>query len=643
MLRAVTGPGSDGIERRLAAILSADAVGYSKLMAEDEVATLRTLEAYREEMAALVRQHRGRVVDSPGDNLLAEFPSATEAVDCAVELQRVFEARNRARPAERRMAFRMGVHLGEVIAEGERIYGDGVNIAARLERLAEPGGVCISGAVHEQVESRLEVEFQDLGEQSLKNIPKPVRAFRVGTGSQAGAPQSKTMARRRVLLAAGVLLLLVVGGLQVWKLERWRSRAPEAAAPETRLSDEELTVPGFSGAPAIAVLPFDNLSGDVEQEYFADGIAEDLITRLSSWRSFPVIARNSSFIYKGTAVDVKRVSRELGVRYLVEGSVRKRGDRVRISAQLIDATSGHHLWAETYDRELQDIFALQDEITLAVVSAIRPELRRAEIGRTLRKRPQNLDAYESKQRGWWHLWKFTREHNAEARELFERAAELDPNDAAALWGVAFSHYVDVTYEWHEARERSIAALVRAARECIALDPESSGCQVALGFAYRVTGKQDEEIAAFERAVRLDPSNAAAHGWLGMTLALSGRPEQAIANLEQALRLSPRDPAKAVFLISTAWAHFAAERYEQAVDWARRTVAEDPGYDMAYRTLAASYAHLGRLEQAREALEEELRLDPGLSLRKVRQQNPTTEPDFLARWLGGLRKAGLPEE
>ncbi|MBW1686872.1 MAG: adenylate/guanylate cyclase domain-containing protein, partial [Deltaproteobacteria bacterium] len=392
MLRVVTGPGSDGIERRLAAILCVDAVGYSRLMAEDEVATVRTLEAYREEMAALVRQHHGRVVDSPGDNLLAEFPSATEAVGCAVELQRVFEARNRARPAERRMAFRMGVHLGEVMAEGERIYGDGVNIAARLEGLAEPGGICISGAVHEQVESKLEAGFQDLGQQSLKNIPKPVRAFRVDTGSEAGTPQSVPRSGRRALLAAGVLLLLVVAGLQVWRLERGRSGAPEAAAPEAPLSDEELTVPGFSGAPAIAVLAFDNLSGDPEQEYFADGIAEDLITRLSGWRWFPVIARNSSFTYKGQAVDVKQVSRELGVRYLVEGSVRKWGDRVRISAQLIDATSGHHLWAETYDRELRDIFALQDEITLAVVSAIRPELHRAERGRTLRKRPQNLDA-----------------------------------------------------------------------------------------------------------------------------------------------------------------------------------------------------------------------------------------------------------
>ena len=643
MLRAVTGPGSDGIERRLAAILSADAVGYSRLMAEDEVATLRTLEAYREEMAALVRQHRGRVVDSPGDNLLAEFPSASEAVGCAVELQRVFEARNRARPAERRMVFRMGVHLGEVMAEGERIYGDGVNIAARLEGLAEPGGVCISGAVHEQVESKLDAGFQDLGEQSLKNIPKPVRAFRVGTGSEAGAPKSEPRSGRRALLAAGVLLLLVVGGLQVWRLEGDRSGAPEAAAPEAQLSDEELTVPGFSGAPAIAVLAFDNLSGDPEQEYFADGIAEDLITRLSSWRWFPVIARNSSFIYKGQAVDVKRVSRELGVRYVVEGSVRKRGDRVRISAQLIDATSGHHLWAETYDRELRDIFALQDEITLAVVSAMRPELHRAEIGRALRKRPQNLDAYESKQRGWWHFWKCTPEHNAEARRLFERARELDPNDAGALWGLACSHYLDVNYEWHEARERSIAALLGAAQECVSA--RSRVCMVSgrLGFAYRVTGKQGQEIAAFERAVR---ARSEQRGRL--RLARNG------PGAEWEARAGDRQSGKGVAPLSARSRQPVVPRLDRLGPLRCRALraggrlgaphrAARPDYDLAYRTLAASYAQLGRLEEAQDALEEELRLDPGLTLRKVRQQNPTTDPDFLARWLDGLRKAGLPEE
>jgi TolB-like protein/Tfp pilus assembly protein PilF len=418
-----------------------------------------------------------------------------------------------------------------------------------------------------------------------------------------------------------------------------RAGLPEVAQP----ADDPFTVPGFSGAPAIAVLAFDNLSGDPDQEYFADGIAEDLITRLSSWGRFPVIARNSSFTYKGQAVDVKQVSRELGVRYVVEGSVRKGGDRVRISAQLIDATTGHHVWAETYDRELRDIFSVQDEISLAIVASMRPELRRAEVDRAVRKRPQSLDAYESQLRGMWHFGKWTPEHNAEARRFLERAVELDPHHADFRARLALIHYADIVYQWSDSRSRSIAALERSARECIELDPESARCQLSLGFSHSVAGKQGEMIAAFERAVRLDPSLGVAHGWLGMALALSGRPEEAIANLERALRLSPHDPATALFYVSTGWAHFAAGRYDEAVAWAHRTLELAPRDDLAYRTLAASYAQLGRLEEARKALEEELRLDPGLSLRKVRQQNRTTDADFLARWLDGLRKAGLKQE
>ena len=351
----------EATERKLAAVLSADVVGYSRLMAEDEAATIRTLTDYREEISVLVRQHRGRVVDAPGDNLLAEFPSALDAVSCATEIQRVVAARNVALPAERRMQFRVGVHLGDVAIEGDRIYGEGVNIAARLEGLAEPDGICISGTVHEQVRNRLDLAYEDLGEKSVKNIREPLRVYGIRLLSEPTAP------------------------------------------PEALSGMDELTVPGFSGRPAIAVLPLENMSGDPEQEYFADGIAEDLITRLSVWREFPVIARNSSFTYKGKAVDVKQVSQELGVRYVVEGSVRKAGERVRVSAQLIDATTGAHVWAERYDRELQDIFAVQDEITQGIVASMSRELSRFEMERVLRHEPKSLDVYDCLQRGRWQL------------------------------------------------------------------------------------------------------------------------------------------------------------------------------------------------------------------------------------------------
>jgi adenylate cyclase len=635
--------GPEGIERRLAAVLSADAVGYSRLMADDETATIRTLGAYREQIGVLVREHRGRVVDAPGDNLLAEFPTALDAVRAAAEVQRVLRARNADLPAPRRMEFRIGVHMGDVASDGERLYGDGVNIAARLEGLAEPGGVCISATVHQQVEGKLDLRCEDLGEQSLKNIPRPIRAYRIRLEAEAPAPRTAPSTARRTTWAVGALGLVIVGGLLLWTLGRRGSGAAEAPGAEAPLADAALTVPGFSGAPAIAVLAFDNLSGDPDQEYFADGIAEDLITRLSSWRSFPVIARNSSFTYKGQAVDVKRVSRELGVRYVVEGSVRKGGDRVRVSAQLIDATSGHHVWAETYDRELREIFALQDEISLAIASSMRPELKRAEVGRAVRKQPRNLDAYELGLRGLWHFWQFTPEHSAEARRLFQRATELDPRHADAYANIAITHYADIVLEWSDSRSRSIAALERSAQDCIERDRASAQCQLSLGFAYRVPGRRDEEIAAFERAVQLDPSLASAHGWLGMALAIGGRPEEAVASLEKAIRLSPNDPAAGLFFESMGWAHFGAGRYGEAVKWSQRTLERNPRDDLAYRTLAASYAQLGRLEEAHGALEEALQLDPDLSLRKVQRQNPTSDPDFMARWLGGLRKAGLAEE
>jgi adenylate cyclase len=374
------------VEGKLAAILSADVVGYSRLMAEDQDATVRTVTAYREEVELLVRQHQGRLVDFTGDEFLAEFPTAFESVRCAVESQKVLEARNSELPSERRMQFRMGIHLGDVAVQEGRLFGDGVNIAARLQALAEAGGICISGNIHDLVHTKLGVGFDDLGTQSVKNIRDPVRLYRVKLDAAAAPPEAAPRSLRRMALAAPVVLLVAVAAFAGWRIIIHEDEPDPTASG--------LTVPGITGRPAIAVLPFDNLSGDPEQDYFVAGLAEDLITRLSSWRQFPVIARNSSFAYQGRAVDVRQVSRELGARYLVEGSVRRSEDRVRITAQLIDATTGLHVWAERYDRDLGDVFALQDEITEAIVGSMDPELLEFEGERATRRDPENLDAWE---------------------------------------------------------------------------------------------------------------------------------------------------------------------------------------------------------------------------------------------------------
>ena len=560
-------------------------------MAQDELSTLQTLKASIDLMGGLIRQHGGRVVDAVGDNVLAEFRSAVDAVACAADVQQQLEARNADLPPERRMLFRIGIDLGDLIVDGDQIAGDGVNVAARIQALADPGSVSISGKVFEQVEGKLPLAFADQGEQQVKNIPKPVRVFQVHL--------------------------------------RTPREGERAASPE-------LTVPGFAGRHALAVLPFTNLSHDPEQEYFADGLAEDLITRLSALRLFPVIARNSSFVYKGGAVDVQAVSRALGVHYVVEGSVRKAGDRVRVSVQLIDATTGLHVWAERYDREISDVFALQDEVTETIVASLGPALSRAEIRRVRHRPPEKLDGWDCAQRGLWHLFQYTKADIVEAQSWLNRAIEQNPGSSRAFSLLAFCHLFGIIYRWSESPAQSRANALRAGEQAVALNSEDPAALTALGFVCAMTGQHERAIAVLERAIRLNPSSALAHWALGAALVPVGCPDCAIPLIEKAIRLSPHDPWMHEFLFNIAAAHFFAERYEQAATYAKRSLEAKSDQPGAYRLLAASYGHLGRTEEAKAALDALLRLMPDFSAADLAVFLP---PAVAERYLEGLRKAG----
>src|SRR5713226_255630 len=583
------------IERKLAAILSADVKGYSRLMGEDEVATIRTLTTYREVMSTLIRQYRGRVVDSPGDNLLAEFASVVDAVQCAVETQRELTARNADLLPERKMEFRIGINLGDVIVEGERIYGDGVNLAARLEGLAEAGGICISGIVYDQVETKLNslnLGYEYLGAQTVKNIAKPVPVYRV----QMEPGQSSSSASRE--------------------------KTPTLALPDK---------------PSIAVLPFANMSGDPEQEYFSDGITEDLITDLSKLSGLFVISRNSVFLYKGKAVKPEQVSRELGVRYLLEGSVRKAGSRVRITAQLIDATSGYHLWAERYDRELQDIFALQDEVTQKIVAALEVKLTEGEQGRLGRPLTNNIEAYDYYLRGLDCHTYATEEANARARQMFAKAVELDPQFAAAYACLGWAYFDQWSLGWSQDLQ-TLEQAFALAQQAIAVDPLLPDGHRLLGIVYLWKKHYELAIAEVERALALDPNHADAYVALGDILNWAGRAEETVPLVEKAMRLNPQYPIW--YLWRLGHAHYLTGRYEEAIATFRRVLARNPDFLPAHAYLAVIHSESGREEDAQSEGAEFLRLSPQLSLDALRQRLPYKDPAVLERVLNAARKAGL---
>ncbi|HEV8718238.1 MAG TPA: tetratricopeptide repeat protein [Candidatus Binatia bacterium] len=529
------------MERKLTAILSADVKGYSRLMGEDEEATIRTLTAYRQVITTLIQQHRGRVVDSPGDNLLAEFASAVDAVRCAIEIQRELQVRNGDLPAQRKMEFRIGINVGDVVVEGEKLYGDGVNIAARLEGLAEPGGVCISGTVHDQVENKLGLSYEYVGEQAVKNIAKPVRVWRV-------------------------------------RIE------PKASIPTVSSQGETSSPLPLPDKPSVAVLPFTNMSGDAEQEYFSDGMTEDLITDLSKLSGLFVIARHSVFTYKGKAVKVAEVSKELGVRYVLEGSVRKAGNRVRITAQLVDAITGHHLWAERYDRELKDIFALQDEITRQIVAALRIELREAELARVRRIPTNNLTAYDSLLRGEEYLLRFTREADVQARQLFEHAIALDPEYAEAYVALGALYWRE--WGWWNQNPQALERAFELVQKAVLLDDSLPQVHGLLGWVYLWRKQPELALLEGEQAIALDPNDADTYISQAQTLTFLERPAEALELVEKAMRLNPRCPAW--YLGALGMAYRRMGRHEEAVVALKQALLRSPNLLIAYCELAEAY-------------------------------------------------------
>jgi adenylate cyclase len=572
-----------GVERKLAAILCADVKDYSRLMGEDEEATLRTLTSHREIIETLVAEQHGRVVSTAGDSLLAEFASAVDAVRSAVEIQERLKEKNAALPQKRRLEFRIGINLGDVMVHGDDIYGDGVNIAARVETLAEPGGICISRGVHDQVKGKLPLSCEDLGPHRVKNIAEPVHTFRVRVAAQ-----------------------------------------------------EQQEAPTLPDRPSIAVLPFDNMSGDPAQEYFVDGITEDLIADLSKISGLFVIARHSAFTYKGRAVKVQEVGRELGVRYVLEGSVRKADNRVRITAQLVEAGTGGHLWAERYDRDLEDIFAVQDEVAHKIVGALEVKLVKGERERGSRKDTDNLEAYDCMLRGNEQFFRLTQEGVAQARAMFQRAIELDPDYASAYAWLARAHVYDWIVGWNFSFEQTVERGFELAQKAVALDDTLPYGHSMLGWAHLWKKQHEPAIAEGERAVALDPNDADAHAWLAMSLSWAGRPEEAMRLIAKAMRHNPHYPV--VYLFIVGHAYFVMERYEESIAALRRSVVRNPDFLPGHLFLGAVCGLLGREEEGRAAVAEIAGISPNYP--RGRSLSVFKDPRYDERFREGLSRVGF---
>ena len=627
---------SEGFKRKLTSIFSADAVGYSRLMGEDEAATVRTLTSHRNIISTLIKQHNGAVIDSPGDNLLAEFVSVVDAVQCAVAVQKEIKARNDELAENRRMQFRIGINLGDVIQEDDRIYGDGVNIAARLEGLAEAGGICISKTAFDQIETKLPLGYEFLGDQSVKNIARPVGAYKVlmeprvvVSGAKGKKPQVQVWRKKEIIAGAAAVLLVIIG-LAVWS---FYLRAPRIAP-----ASKEKMAFSLPDKPSIAVLPFVNMSEDPKQEFFSDGLTDDIITSLSKIPNIFVIARNSTFTYKGKPAKVQQVAEDLGVRYVLEGSVQRSGDRLRINVQLIDALKGYHLWSERYDREVKDIFALQDKITLETLKALDVKLSRGDVSRVHAMGTNNLEAYIKLLQGREIFQHQTKESNIQSRQLFEEVIKIDPKYAIAYFFLSAVTAAEITHGLSKSPRDSRMKAIELCEKAISLDDSCASAYAYLGVQYVILGEYEKGFAAGKRAIEIAPNFNDAYVLFSFALNIAGRSEEAIPVIETAFRLNPLNPPFSHYR-GAALTYYHVGRYEDAMRWTKELLSRWPDNIYGHQMLVLINGALGRDDEARAAAVNLLRAHPEFTTLLYARTWPRKDNE---RDMELLRKAGVPD-
>jgi adenylate cyclase len=628
----------EGFKRKLAAILSADVEGYSRLMGDDEEATVRTLTSYREVLTTLIQQHNGKVLDSKGDNLLAEFVSVVDAVQCAVAVQKEISSRNAELPENRKMRFRIGINLGDVIQEEDRVYGDGVNIAARLEGLANPGGICISKTAFDQIESKLPYGYEFLGDQSVKNIAKPVGAYRVLMEPRvtvAGEPEEekRTPNRRMPILVGAAVVVLLVITVGVWKFYPSRPTVEPASV-------EKMAFP-LPDKPSIAVLRFDYMGDDPDKEYIANALSENIISALSKIPDLFVIAKESSFSYKGKEVKIKQISEELGVRYVLEGSLQKSGDQIRVTAQLIDAMKGYHIWSDSYDRKLKDFFALQDDIILNILDGLQVELTIFHKG--FGKGTTNPEAFFKLQQGMLHVNKYSKEDLYIARKFYQDAIELDPNYAYAYDLLGWTYIHEVARGFTQSKEQSLKNSEVLARKALELDPSLAEAVALLGIIYRFRQQFEKAVAEGERAIAMDPNNAdnmAVHTVTILNVNV-GRYEEALALIERAIRINPKPAPYYITMLGIA--NMRLGKYAIAIEAFRSVLSKEPNNMFAWMFLAICYVLTDEVDNAQKAAVELVRIQPVFSIDLYKMAMVVIEETESVRLdIGALRKAGIPE-